>query len=298
MDRTTDTATSTKRASDDAAFYGDSGVTAKPALVMDSALPGAFLRAMAGCASQDPTRTNLAVLYFHGVHVVVTDGHTLTRAAVLPSEGRATRNYLIAAEVISRACKIAGARGIVEMWVDRTPRDGAARGEFRCWSRPPAKHARHAVRGELLGVVAWTVIKGGAFPPYEKVIPAFDASPALVDDRGKATTSSEPSARIVGHGVNARYLARMADVVDGIDTSPDSCPVVLRSVNGPLDPIAYTAMVRVPPGLGISDGRRMITFVIMPMRVTASDYEPREDAGPKVTANPCLSKAERKRLGL
>lgn len=267
MDRT-----ASATATDDAAFYGDSGTPATtPALKLDCALPGAFLRGMLATACQDETRFHLNAIYFHGLHAITTDGHTLTRASVLPVEGREDRDYLIAADVIRGAVKMAGSRGTVEVWTNGK-RGDACKGEFRVYGPVPARSSM--IRGHLIGRLEWRTIQGATFPPYEQVIPAFDASPALVDSKGRDIEPCEESQRIVGHGVNPRYLARMADVLEGIDDAYGTTPLVLRACRGSLDPIAYTAHVRVASSLlGTTEWeRRMVTFVIMPMRVSADDY--------------------------
>lgn len=270
MDRT-----ATATATTDDVTYGRDGATGtpveiRPALAFDAALPGGFLRALLATACQDETRFHLNAIYFHGLHAITTDGHTLTRASVLPVQGREDRDYLIAADVIRGAVKMAGARGTVEIWTNGK-RGDACKGEFRVYGPVPARSSM--IRGHLIGRVEWHTIQGATFPPYEQVIPAFDASPALVDGKGKDLEPCEESQRIMGHGVNPRYLARIADVMEGIDDS-EGTPLVLRSCRRALDPIAYTANVRVRSDLlGTTEWeRRMITFVIMPMRVSESDY--------------------------
>lgn len=238
-----------------------------PALTCDVALPGAFLRAMLACASQDVTRFHLHAIYFHGLHMVVTDGHTLTRASVLPVEGREGRDYLIGADMVQNAIKVAGARGTVEIWTNGK-RGMEARGEFRCYAAVPARSRN--VRGELISCVPWRAVQT-TFAPYDQVIPVFDATPALVDDESRPVAPCQPM-HFAGHGVNPRYLARIADVMEGIEGRDSATPLVLRGIKGPLDPIVYTAHVRIPAGLFVTDDKRMITFVIMPMRVSPSDY--------------------------
>lgn len=84
-----------------------------------------LLKAILQFASKDVTRPHMCGIYFDGVDLVATDGHTLVRARVAGADPNYTP-ILVPTVAIKQACAVAGAKGFVSLHGDTLTADGTA----------------------------------------------------------------------------------------------------------------------------------------------------------------------------
>ena len=194
------------------------------------------IKAFLAHASQDETRFHLCGVYFDRDAIVAVDGHRLIAAPIAYAKPMGTWDpFLASSDDLKVACKMAGARGRVEIKIYRETTAGATVRKigFHAYG-PKDKVGREKYLGNYVGTVSPI-----QFPPWRQVVPRLDGV--------------KPSPT----HVNPSYLADLCLVADAFNTSTCDGVEYLGTAGNDLDPSVYACG---------PEACRDVIVVIMPMR--------------------------------